>query len=123
MNPFIGTFVVGDNVSQARIAITDGAGVPWGTAVATGYLVEMEVRKPGSQTVVTTLTGSWEDGTEGAGLFTIGDVALLEPDTGVETQDYEGIVVLTKGGAVAKLGAGDSSAGVTPFQFKVRAWP
>lgn len=123
MNAFVGTFVVGDNVNTLRLEVTDSDGVPWGTAVSTGWTVELEVRKAGVSTLVSTLTGSWEDATEAAALFTVGTVAALAPAAGVESQDYEGILVLTKLTSEARLGVGNNTDGVTPFQFKVRSWP
>lgn len=123
MLPFVGTFVVDDDVNVMRLEVTDSDGSPWGTAVSTGWTVELEVRKAGVQTLLTTLTGSWEDATEAAALFTIGTVAALEPAAGLESQDYEALLKLTKVTNVARLGAGNNTDGVVPFCFKVRAWP
>lgn len=128
MDPYIGTFAKDDNVHTARIAVFTDAGVPWGTATAsggmgTGWTAELEVHKAGVAAVLATLSGSWETASEFAALFTIGTVAALEPAAGLESQDYEALLKLTKVTNVARLGAGNNTDGVVPFQFKVRAWP
>lgn len=118
---FIGTWVVGDNVSQARLKVTDNDGTGWGTAVALGYDVSLEVRKAGQSTLLTTISGTWEDANEEAALFTIGDVSLLEPAAGLDSQEYEALLLLEKLSAVQRLGVGNDPT--RPFRFKVRQWP
>lgn len=123
MNTFLGSFVVGDTTNRPRLTVTDDTGVPWGTAVGTGWTPTLEVRKAGDDALVTTLTGTWTDGTESACTFNVGGAAALAPAAGVASVEYDAILILTKLAQIAKFGAGDGRAGLLPFQFKVFAWP
>ena len=117
---FVGVFYDADNVRNMRLAITDKNGVAWGTAVATGYAVAIQCRIPGAAALTATVTGSWEDSTDGAALFTVGNVSALQPAAGLDSQDYDFLVYLTKSSNVARIGYGPTDL---PFRFRVAKWP
>lgn len=122
---YVGTWYSGDNVHLLRFDVRDDGRVPWGTAVGTGYTPTLEVRHAGRATVVATLSGTWEDGTNTAVLFAPGLATTLFPaQTTPATvglySDYEATLVLTKGASVARLAA-DGNA--LPFGFRLQVWP
>lgn len=118
MDPYLGTFAVGDNVHTARIACFTHDGTPWGTGMGTGWTTELEVHKAGVAAVLVTLTGSWETADEFAALFTIGDVALLAPTSPATSASYEAYIKNTKVSSVFISGPdGDVR---TPYKFTVR---
>ena len=120
MDPYLGTFAVGDTLHAAKIGIRTDTGEPWGTFAGTGWTVEMEVRKAGAPDIVATVTGSWATIAEEHALFVFGAEALLAPTASATSADFEGLVVLTKLADVTKIGPdGDAR---TPFKFTVREW-
>lgn len=123
MEPFVGTFAKDDNVHRMRLAVFADAGVPWGTAAAsggmgTGWTAELEVHRAGVAAVLVTLSGSWETADEFACLFTIGTVSALYPTSPEVSTDFEAFLKLTKLTSVFITGPdGDAR---TPFRFTVR---
>lgn len=123
MDAYLGTFAVDDNVHTARIAVFTDAGVPWGTATAsggmgTGWTAELEVHKAGVAAVLVTVSGSWETASEFAALFTLGTVGLLAPTAPATSADFEAFIKLTKLSSV--FIAGPENDVRTPFRFTVR---
>ena len=115
---YVGTWYAGDNVHLLRLEVRDDSRVAWGTAVGLGYVPTLEVRKAGSTTLFTTLTGAWQDATNAAVLVAPGSVTILAPTSGYS--DYDFILVLTKGSSVARLAADGASQ---PFTFRVQVYP
>lgn len=115
---FVGTFAKGDNVNVMKLTPRTDAGAGWGTAMGTGWTVELLVYKAGVSARYTTLSGSWETAAELACLFTIGTVTLLAPTGGAISQDYEALLRLTKGPSSEYTGgpAGDAR---TKYRFTV----
>ena len=122
---YVGTFYSGDNVRVLRFDVRNDAGLPWGTAVGTGYFATLEVRRVNSPTVVAVLCGDWENSTCAAVLFAPGAIGILfptatSPATADLYVDYEATLVLSKGGNLARLGADGTT---DPFTFRIKAWP
>lgn len=122
---YVGTWYPGDNVRLLRFDVRDDSRSPWGTAVGSGYTPTLEVRKAGTTAVFAILSGAWEDSTDTAVLFSPGAETLLVPaQTSPATQglyqDYDAILVLTRGLAVARLG---SDGVASPFRIRIQVWP
>lgn len=120
---FVGTWYAGDNVQTLRLDVRDNSRRPWGTAVGSGYIPTLEVRRPGTATVYAIVVCAWEDATNTAVLVTLGSQPLLYPSVSSAADvfaDYEATLVLTKGGSVARLGADDAGA---PFKFRIQRYP
>ena len=108
----------GEAVKTLRVEIKDDNNVPWGTAVGSGWTPLLECRKSGTSSVFATVSGTWEDSTEGAALFYIGSATALVP-TG-QAQTYDAMVKMYAGGLVAFNAADNQSE---PFSFTVQRWP
>lgn len=124
MAKFVGTWVydsaasLGDSVKTLRMAIEDDNGLPWGTAVSTGWTPTLQAKKVGETSVFATLTGSWEDSTQGAALFAIGAETTLVPASGAQT--YESQLIMTYPGNIAVNAADDQAE---TYLFTVQRWP
>ena len=126
MSKFVGTWVysaaasAGDTVKTLRLDVRDRSGVGWGTAVGLGWTPTLEVRLAGDDALVSTITGTWEDGTQSAALFQIGSVSALVPASGAGPLDYEALLIMTLGSDIAVSAADDESE---KFAFRVERWP
>lgn len=118
MDPYVGTFAVGDNTHNARFTPHTDAGEQWGTGMGTGWTAELEVHRAGVAAVLVTLSGSWETAAELACLFTIGTVSALAPVAPATSADFEAFLKLTKTTSVY-IGGPDGDVR-TPFRFTVR---
>lgn len=115
----------GDTTKILRLPVLDQDGVAWGTAVSTGWTPTLECRLPDDTGLTATLTGTWEDTNEAAALFTVGAESSLvpaptTPATPNVAAEYECVLVLTKSGVTARIGADEDC---TPFRIRVQAWP
>lgn len=115
----------GDTTKILRLPVMDQDGTPWGEAVSTGWTPTLECRLPDDTTLAATLDAEWEDADEAAVLVTVGAESDLVPDptdpvTPNVFADYECILVLTKAGVTARIGA---DADCTPWRIRVQAWP
>jgi len=127
MSVFVGTWVYDttnnapDEVKTLAFNVKDPlTGDVWGTAVSTGWTPTLQVKRLGGTAIVATVTGSWEDATEARALFTLGAATVLVPAAGAAPIDYEALLVLTKAGVSAVIGA-DGNA--EPYAFRVSRWP
>jgi len=109
---------LGDSVKAASVAIRNRAGVPWGTAVGSGWTATMQVRKAGDATLVGTVTASSFDGTDA--VFALGLESALVPAAGQPGIDYEGLIFMTKPGLTGAVAADDNAE---PYTFRVERWP
>jgi hypothetical protein len=107
MNIYVGKFYKGDNKRALKLEILDEAGVGWGTIAATGYVPTLEVREPGAATLTDTLVGVWEDVSEKAALFVLGNIPSLYPLTDNTSRSWEALLVLSNFDT-AKFGSGSS---------------
>lgn len=122
---YVGSWYAGDNVRALRMDVRDDRGLSWGSVAGTGYTPTMEVRRPNDSTVYAILEGAWEDNTETAAVFFPGMCCYLVPTatnpvTANGFADYEGVLVLTRGSQVTRLGSDGQSS---PFTFRIKAWP
>lgn len=126
MSRYAGTWLAGtpgDTVKVLRLDVRDQDGVIWGTSVGLGWTPTLELRLVDGTALATTLTGTWEDASDGAALFSIGASSSLVPASTGDPNvfaDYDAILVLTKAGAVARV-ASDFNG--EPFRVRVQAWP
>ena len=124
MSESIGTFLVSgsavDTVSNLEILALTNEGLPWQSAVGTGYTVSVEIHKAGDDSVFATMAGDWEnvgDVLNPNALFPIISSSSLIPSTIGDEVAYEAILVLTKTPIVVRKGA---DAAGTPFGFSVK---
>jgi hypothetical protein len=118
---YVGTWLYGesgDDVKVLRLGVRDEHNVGWGTAVGLGFTPTLEVRKAYGATLYATLSGAWEDSTQTAALFALGQAPCLVPATGFV--EYYAILVLKKAGVRGNF-ASDSQR--QPFRFRVERWP
>lgn len=126
MAKFAGTWLSGtpgDTCKVLRLDVRDQDGVAWGTSVGTGWTPTLEVRQVDGTSIAATLTGSWEDSSDAAALFTVGASSALVPASTGDPNvfaDYDAILVLSKAGVVARIAADFNSE---PFRIRVQAWP
>ena len=118
MDSYLGTFAVDDNIHTAKLSPRTDTGAQWGTGMGTGWTAELEVHKAGVDTVLTTLSGTWETADEFSALFIIGTVALLAPTAPDVSSDYDAFLKLTK--LTSVYIAGPDGDARTPFRFTVR---
>jgi hypothetical protein len=126
----------GDTTKLSRLDIRDEQGRPWGTAVGLGWSPTLEVRRAGDAAIVATVAGAWEDATDAAALFSIGDETTITFEAGTTTLvpvvaappvpnsalRYEGqIVMIDAGGTHRGVPGADGQA--EWFEFTVQRWP
>lgn len=110
----------GDAHKALRVAVATDDNVCWGSAVASDYEPYLEIRKHNQTALFLTIEGTWEDTTDCAALFMLGQVGGLVPSSG--TQVYDAILVL-------KNCSGDAQSNVAAdgeeqvFTFRVKRWP
>lgn len=110
----------GDANKALRVAVATEANVCWGAAVATDYQPYLEVRKHNQTALFCTIEGAWEDTTDCAALFMLGQASALVPTSG--TQVYDCILVLkTCGGGTQSNIAADGEE--QTFTFRIKRWP
>ena len=140
MSKYVGTWVYdtasskGDTTKALRLDIRDDAGVPWGTAVGLGWSPTLRVRLFGGTAIVDTITGGWEDATNTAALFAIGDevsvgvhsfvtITSLKPTLVTDPPiDYEAMLVMVSAGGT-HVGVVGVDGNAEWFAFTVRRWP
>ena len=120
---FVGTWVYSDvsgidYVRVLRLVVRDKAGLGWGSAVGLGYTPTLEIKHAGGSTVLVTMTGVWEDSTETACLFQLGELCLLVPERGYA--DYDFVLTMGRTGMSGKLMADDQAE---PFRFRMQRYP
>ena len=141
MSKYVGTWVYdttagkGDTVKSLRLDIRDNSGVPFGTSVGLGWTPTLQVRLAGGTALVDTITGDWEDATNAAALFAIGDEVsagvhtFVAPTTSLKPTlatdppiDYEAMLVMKDAGLThrAIMGVDDQAEWLA---FTVKRWP
>jgi hypothetical protein len=118
---YVGTWLygeAGDDVKVVKLKVRDEHNVGWGDAVGTGFTPTLEIRKAYGSALYATVSGAWEDSTENAALFALGQAPCLVPTTGFI--DYYAILVLSKVGVRGNFA---SDAQRQPFRFRVERWP
>jgi len=120
MDPYLGTFAKGDNTHVARLAPRTDAGVPWGTATAsggmgTGWTAELLIYRAGTTTLLAAVSGTPETADEFAYLFSLGDQSVLWP-TGVSV-DYDALLRLKKVANVFVSGPNGDAR--NPYRFTI----
>ena len=120
----VGTWIVSaatlDPIAALRLSIVEEDGTTWGQNMGYGWTPQIEVKLSNGTAVEMVLGGAWEDTTQGAALFQVGNQPSLVPVTPNEVIEYDFVLLLTFGSSTIRFGS--DSAG-TPFSFRIKAWP
>jgi hypothetical protein len=115
---YVGTWFVGDNVRVLRLVVRDANGTGWGTAVGKGYTPYLYVTYANDDTILIQATGTWEDTTETAALFSPGMFSSIAPTSG--RQDFDCLLYMVSANKKAVVAADDAAE---PFRFRLQRHP
>ena len=113
------SLAAGETVKHLTIEVFDNDGVPWGTAVGTGWTPKLLIWEPGSTALVATISGSWTDTPNMTADFGSMAVSPLVPGAG--SKAYDAMLVMVKIGT--GLGFNPTDDESTPFSFIVNRVP